>query len=106
VTVLVGAAGIRFALVPNGAFDAVSNCWVENAIVDIRGALVAGERIAGSPWALAVFAVGGPGFNFGLVGGCLFFEVVFALGLFPIFDELSVASVGFENIASYLGFCG
>ena len=57
--------------------------------------------LRGALGALALFAVGGPGLELGLKIGRLFFDVVFAGGFVPVFDELGITFVGFENIASH-----
>ncbi len=80
---------------------------MEDAVVDVSGALVASERIAGSSRTLTCLAVVGPSLEFSLKSGRFFLGIVFVVGFFPIFDELGITFVGFENIASHPCFsCG
>ena len=45
VAVFIGAGGIAFALIPDGAFDAVADRGEQNAVVDVAGAVVAGKLL-------------------------------------------------------------
>ncbi len=93
VTVLIGSVGVGFALVPYNAFNAVSDCWVQDSVVDVGGPVISSERIARRAGSRAFLAVGVPFGEprFVLLG--FRFVVVSRFDFPPLFEEGSVALV-------------
>ena len=87
VSVLVGAAGVRLALVPDGASDAVADGGLEHAVVDVARAVVAGH-LALKLLDLLLVALG-----LGLL--------ILLFVLFPRGDQVLVLGVFFENVATH-----
>ena len=108
-----GAIGIGFALIPDGTFDAVADDGEEDTVVEVAGAMLAGEDLlralgsADGEGFASGFGFGGFGFPVG--EGGVVFGFGFGGGEVFFFDDPAVhegfeMGVGFEEVTADPGF--